>query len=112
MNRRTIFATVAKGTMLLGFSLFMFALPALAANDPLPGVDVVVEKVPPGHVKGRLQSDRDGFLRFKSLEAGNYVVRDRFGNSAKIDHRGGPAAWQLVGTKTNGRATWTLISTD
>ena len=112
MNRRTIFATVRAGTMFLGLSLLALPRAALASNDPIPGVDVVVEKVPPGHVIGRLQSDRRGFLRFKSLEAGTYVVRDRLGNSAKIRHRGGPATWQLVGTQTNGKLTWTLLTTD
>jgi hypothetical protein len=112
MNRRTIFATVRAGTMFLGLSLLALPRAALASNDPIPGVDVVVEKVPPGHVIGRLQSDRRGFLHFKSLEAGTYVVRDRLGNSAKIKHRGGPASWQLVGTRTNGKLTWTLLTTD
>jgi hypothetical protein len=98
--------------MFLGLSLCTLSLPALASTDPIPGVDVVVEKVPPGHVVGRLQSDQGGYLRFKSLEAGTYIIRDRFGNSAKIKHRGGPAAWQLVGTKAKARPTWMLISTD
>jgi hypothetical protein len=109
MNRRTFLDSAKSGALAFAVVTASLSLPALASSDPIPGVDVVVEKVPPGNVVGRLQSDRRGILHFASLAAGTYVVRDRFGNSARIKHGGGPAAWQLVGSMPNGKPVWTLI---
>jgi hypothetical protein len=82
---------------------------ALAAEDPIPHIDVVVEKIPPGSNVGRFRSDQNGYLWFKSLDAGTYHVTDRAGAKAVVKHRGGPVKWRLIGTKKNGKPVWTLI---
>ena len=90
------------------------ALPAGAAHaatDPIPGVDVVVERVPPGNAIGRFTTDSGGILAFRSLEAGGYRVRDIAGKySASIKHAGGPARWRLVSVQTarDGAVSWAL----
>ena len=111
MNRsRRAFVGKALGAMSGVIAIALLSLPALAADDPIPGVDVVVEKVPPGVNVGRIQTDRNGYLRFKFLEAGTYEVSDRFGNKASVKHQGGPVKWRLIGTTKNGKPVWTLVN--
>lgn len=81
---------------------------ALASEDPIPGVDVVVEKVPPGHGFAA-QTDPSGRLKFRALPAGVYYVSDKYGNKARLHHKGGPASWRLVGSYRSDRPAWTLI---
>ncbi len=110
MNRsRRAFVGKALVAMSGVIAMPLLSLPALAAEDPIPGVDVVVEKVPPGVNVGRKQTDRNGYLRFKFLEAGTYEVSDRFGNKASVKHQGGPVKWRLIGTTKNGKPVWTLV---
>lgn len=85
------------------------ALPTDAmATDPIPGVDVVVEKVPSGRGT-RLKTDRNGCLQVDTLASGRYLVHDTFGNKAIVDHDGGPAKWRLVGVVKGGRPNWSLL---
>ena len=100
---RRIFLLTSMGSLLAT----AFA-PALAAEDPIPGVDVVVEKVPPGHIS-RVTTDAKGYLPFRWLGPGNYVIADRHGNKAELKHSGGPVRWRLVGTKTPKGPVWTLV---
>jgi len=79
------------------------------ASDPIPGVDVVVEKVPPGHIVARATTDDGGCLRFKDLELGRYVVSDAFGNRAVIYHEGGSAKWRLFGSIKDRKPTWSVV---
>ncbi|MCC5997351.1 MAG: hypothetical protein JJU18_13390 [Oceanicaulis sp.] len=66
------------------------------AEDPIPGVDVVVEKIPPGHAVGRTVTDQRGMIMFRDLEAGYYEVRNADNSQrAGVRHPGGPARWQL-----------------
>lgn len=82
--------------------------PAQAGEDPIPLIDVVVEKTPPGHAF-YARTDTKGYISYRSLSAGNYVVSDRYGNKASLKHPGGPARWRLVGTKTPRGPVWTLV---
>jgi len=96
--------------MMSGF-IAMLLLPSsvIAGEDPIPLIDVVVEKTPPGHGQGRMQTDRNGYLWVKSLSAGTYVINDVFGNEALVKHRGGLAKWRLLGFIRNGKPVWTLV---
>ena len=66
---------------------------ASASNDPIPGVDVIVEKVPPGTVVYRGSTDKTGAIRIKTLQEGQYRVRDRKGRNRMFQHKGGPVRW-------------------
>ena len=97
--------------MMSGF-IAALLLPSSAISggeDPIPLIDVVVEKTPPGQAQGRMQTDRNGYLWVKSLSAGTYVINDVFGNEAVVKHRGGPAKWRLLGYIKNGKPVWTLV---
>lgn len=110
MNRsRRAFVGKAFAAMSGVIVIPLLSLPALSAEDPIPGVDVVVEKIPPGVNVGRMQTDRNGYLWFKSLSSGTYVVSDKFGNQASVRHRGGSVKWRLIGSRKNGKPVWTLI---
>jgi hypothetical protein len=66
------------------------------SEDPIPGVDVVVEKVPPGNAFAYVTTDARGIIMFRDLEAGYYEVRNADDTQrAGIRHPGGPARWQL-----------------
>jgi hypothetical protein len=84
--------------------------PVSASNDPIPGVDVVVEKIPPGHSIGRTTTTANGIIALKGRhEQGYYEVSDRANtNRAGINHRGGEIRWQLV-KSGNRRNPWKLI---
>lgn len=80
-----------------------------AGNDPIPGVDVVVEKVPPGQHIGRVTTGPRGEIAFRDLEAGYYEVRNVDNTlRAGIRHNGGPARWQL--RQRAGSRGWVLTS--
>ncbi len=79
------------------------------AADPIPGVDVVVEKIPPGVRVGRVKTDRYGCLVFKFLPSGRYEVYDKFGNRASREHDGGPARWRLIGSIKERKLVWSLV---
>jgi hypothetical protein len=85
-----------------------FAMPAAAYEDPIPLIDVIVKKTPPGNAFVA-QTNRNGRLVFKNLPAGNYVVSDRSGHKKSFVHRGGPAKWQIVVPGPNGKPVWTLM---
>lgn len=87
----------------------LLSLPALSVEDPIPLIDVVVKRTPPGNAIARMQTDRNGYLRFKFLEAGTYEVSDKFGNKAMVKHPGGVAKWRLVGSIRDGKPIWTLV---
>lgn len=81
-----------------------------ASNDPIPGVDVVVEKIPPGHSIGWVTTNLNGIISFKgNYERGYYEVSNRANSiRAGITHRGGPIRWQLL--KSGNRFNpWKLI---
>ena len=110
MNRsRRAFVGKALAAMSGVIAMPLLSLPTLAGEDPIPLIDVVVKKTPPGAIVGRMQTDRNGYLRFKSLSSGTYVVSDKFGNKASVKHQGGPAKWGLIGSTTNGKPVWTLV---
>ena len=79
------------------------------AADPIPLIDVVVERVPPGIKFARVKTDRRGCLFFKSLQSGRYEVYDKFGNRASLEHDGGPAKWRLLGSIKEGEPVWSLV---
>ena len=110
MNRsRRALVVEALAVLSSAIVLPLVSLPALAGEDPIPLIDVVVEKTPPGVNVGRMQTDRNGYLRFKSLSSGSYVVSDKFGNKASVKHQGGPVKWRLIGSTKNGKPVWTLV---
>lgn len=107
--RRLIVKTAAAALLACAGGV-LTATAALAAEDPIPGVDVVVEKVPPGNAIANVRTDKDGIIAFRSLEAGGYRVRDRAGdNSASIKHKGGPARWRLVQSMQSRKPVWSLV---
>lgn len=107
-KRLTLKMLFAAMLAMAGGGLAMSA--ALAAEDPIPGVDVIVEKVPPGNSVGSVITDRNGVIAFRHLAPGNYVVSDKAGNSASIRHEGGLARWQLVRNPGRGDARgWALL---
>lgn len=79
------------------------------STDPMPGVDVVVQKAAPGAPPTRVTTDRDGCLVFDFLQTGCYEVSDRFGNHAWLEHDGGPARWRLLGTIEGSKPVWSLV---
>jgi len=110
MNRsRRAFVGRALAAMSGVIALPLLSLPALAGEDPIPLIDVVVKRTPPGNAIARMQTDRNGYLRFKFLEAGTYEVSDKFGNKASVKHQGGPVKWRLIGSTKNGKPVWTLV---
>lgn len=83
---------------------------AAVATDPIPGVDVVVQKVAPGaRFITRVTTDTDGCLVFGFLQSGRYEVSDTFGNHAWLEHDGGPAKWRLLGTFNGNAPVWSLV---
>jgi hypothetical protein len=91
-----------------------FAINTLSAQthsqDPIPGVDVVVEKVPPGQNVGSFTTDKNGMLFFRNLEQGYYEVRDKKNSvRAGIRHKGGAVRWQLLKVRDARKPTWVLI---
>ena len=107
-SRRALVGT-ALAAMLIVPVVPLFSSPALAAEDPIPLIDVVVEKIPPGSNVGRFRSDGDGYLRFRTLDAGTYHVSDKAGAKAVVRHKGGPARWRLMGSMKNGKPVWALV---
>lgn len=94
-RREAIKFTLAAGLAGIGFTGAASGLQAYS-EDPIPGVDVVVEKVPPGNAVARAATDRRGMLTFRHLDAGYYEVRNLDDTQrAGIRHAGGPARWQL-----------------
>jgi hypothetical protein len=81
---------------------------AQRGEEPIPLIDVVVEKVPPG-IASAARTDRNGYIIYKSLAAGNYIISDRHGNKASVRHPGGPAKWRLVGGIKKRGPVWTLV---
>jgi hypothetical protein len=84
--------------------------PVSASNDPIPLIDVIVEKVPPGHSVGWVTTNSNGIIALKgNFERGYYEVSDRANtNRAGINHRGGEIRWQLVKSGDR-RYPWKLI---
>ncbi|MFC4723837.1 hypothetical protein AB6B38_04210 [Glycocaulis abyssi] len=79
------------------------------ATDPIPHIDVVVEKIPPGSETFRGTTGPRGEIAIRDLEAGYYEVRDMNNTvRAGIRHRGGPARWQLRQQRDSRRPIWTL----
>jgi hypothetical protein len=81
-----------------------------ASNDPIPGVDVIVEKIPPGNSVGRTTTDSNGMISIRgSFAAGYYEVRNRENTiRTGIQHRGGPISWQLLNSGDS-KKPWKLV---
>ncbi|KPP82863.1 MAG: hypothetical protein HLUCCA04_01980 [Oceanicaulis sp. HLUCCA04] len=107
---RRIFIRSALGASIAGLAFAGQASARQAlGNDPIPLIDVVVEKVPPGHAIAQVTTDRRGMIAFRDLDAGYYEVRDRDDTvRAGIRHPGGPARWQLRQGRDSRRPIWTL----
>lgn len=103
------FVGTALASMLIVLAMPPFSSQALAAEDPIPLIDVVVEKIPRGSNVGRFRSDGNGYLRFRTLDAGTYHVTDKAGSKAVVRHRGGPDKWRLMGSMKSGKPVWTLV---
>lgn len=78
------------------------------AADPMPGVDVAVERGSPGARVARVTTDDRGCLVFKFLRSGRYQVYDNFGNYAWLEHDGGAAKWRLLGVMSDSKPVWSL----
>lgn len=101
------------GGALAAFFSGALAVPLLssaanAGEDPIPLIDVIVERTPPGAAFAS-RTDRMGYLTFKSLAPGTYILTDSHGKKAKIRHPGGPAHWRLVERMSKGTPVRTLI---
>lgn len=82
-------------------SLDLYPTTVTAAEDPIPLIDVVVERIPPGNGKVTYpaKTDAKGMIRFKSLPEGRYVVTDAARNTKVFMHPGGPVNWLFTGTR-------------
>lgn len=49
-----------------------------ASNDPIPGLDVVLDKIPPSKTVAITQTDSEGFFSFGNLPEGEYIVTIEF----------------------------------
>lgn len=107
VKRKFLGLAMVLALLLAGGSGF-FSTVALATEDPIPLIDVVVKKTPPGN-GFTARTDRNGYLVFKWLAAGNYVVSGKNGATNTIRHLGGPARWKLLGTTSGGKSVWTLV---
>jgi len=96
-------------TLLLAISPVLIHV--AASNDPIPGVDVIVEKIPPGHSIGRATTDSKGVIALKGeFERGYYEVRNRENTiRAGIEHRGGQIRWQLL-SSGDSKKPWKLVT--
>ena len=65
--------SVGKVALLAVFSLGLLAPGALASNEPIPGIDVVVKKKPSGTAI-HVTTDKNGAFVFKNLPAGTYIL--------------------------------------
>lgn len=76
----------------LALALAMSGTAAMAANDPIPGVDVIVKSHPAGLIILRVHTDGSGRARLEGLLPGNYVltVRDE-SLAAAMDRLAAPA---------------------
>lgn len=111
MNQsRRSFVRVAFGVCIAGVTIGGAASALQAqATDPIPHIDVVVEKVPPGQNVGRVTTGARGEIAFRNLEPGYYEVRNLENTvRAGIRHRGGPARWQLRQQRDSRRPVWTV----
>lgn len=90
-------------------TILLLSSSVVAGEDPIPLIDVVVEKTPPGQGRGMMQTDQNGYMRIESLSPGIYVINDIFGNMASIEHQGGPASWRLLGFIQEGKPVWALV---
>jgi hypothetical protein len=61
----------AARALLLGLALLLPGAPALAAANPIPGVDIIVRKKP-GGIPITIPTGADGTYQFKGLAPGNY----------------------------------------
>ena len=97
-------------TLLLAIS-FLLTTYASAYEDPIPGVDVVVEKVPPGNGIARVTTDSKGRIALKGdFERGYYEVRNHENTiRAGIEHRGGQIRWQLL-SSGDSKKPWKLVT--
>lgn len=80
-----------------------------AAADPIPLIDVVVEKTPPGFPVARVKTNRYGCIALEFLPSGHYEVYDKFGNRASLEHDGGPVSWRLLGSIKDNKPVWSLV---
>jgi len=55
-------------------ALAMTSTAAMAAIDPIPGVDIIVKKNPGGHLVIQAQTSPTGQVQFKDLAPGDYVI--------------------------------------
>lgn len=56
------------GSTTVSGTLYKLGADKVQAEDPIPGVDVVVEKVPPGNARTKVQTDIEGRFIFDFLE--------------------------------------------
>lgn len=84
--------------IILSFISIEFISPLSASTDPIPGVDVIVEKIPPGHSIGWTRTDSKGIIALNGqFERGYYEVVNRSNTiRAGIIHKGGAIRWQLL----------------
>ena len=110
MNRTKIkpYGLMIAVAMATALSMFPLSEHVLATEDPIPLIDVVVKKTPPGN-GFTARTNSNGYLVFKSLAAGTYVVNDGNKHRRTFKHLGGPAKWKLFSVNANGKAVWTLM---
>lgn len=107
---RRIFIQAALGAGIAGLAFAgQSSARQATAEDPIPLIDVVVEKVPPGNGVATVTTDQRGMIVLRNLEAGYYEVRNMDNTvRAGIRHPGGPVRWQLRQRRDSRRPTWTL----
>lgn len=67
---------------LICIALALSTTVAMATNDPIPGVDIIVEKNPGGSVVIQTHTDANGSLTLRGLAPGDYVIE--FGGKSLV----------------------------
>lgn len=72
-SQKNILSSTARA-FLAGLALAGACTAAMAAINPIPGVDIIVKKNPGGHVIVTATSDRSGHFTARVTEPGEYTV--------------------------------------
>ena len=99
-------------------ALALSSTAAMAAIDPIPGVDIIVKKNPGGSIVMHTRTSPTGQVQFKNLLPGDYVIEidgntlvkatERLTPSAPARHDSGPSRGPVGGSHNGSRAAATI----
>ena len=98
----------------VGLALAFSGSVAMATNEPIPGVDIIVKKNPGGSIVMHTRTGPTGQVQFKGLAPGDYVIEidsntlvkaiERFTPFAPARHDSGPLRGPVGGSHDGSRA--------